>query len=320
MSERIVELLKKKGNFVSGEEISREFGITRAAVWKKIKALRDKGYLIEASPAKGYRLIKTSELSVEELRTLIKGDIGREIVFLESVDSTNSLSMELADKGSQEGTVVIADSQKKGKGRLGRTWVSPPGVNIHMSIIMRPKMEPKDATLLTIMAAVACVTALRRATELQVTIKWPNDLMVSGKKVGGILTEMKSDPDRIIFAVLGIGINVNMDMKELPPDVRPIATSIKQETGEGQSRTLLIAEILKEIEHWYKVLHKMGRAPLLDEWRVLTSTLGREVRVTVGEEAFTGMAEAIDEEGMLILRLPSGALKKIIAGDLIILR
>lgn len=320
MAERILKLLRKKGDFVSGEEMSKELGITRAAVWKKINALRKKGYIIQASPAKGYSLLKSPDLSIGDIKILIKGDIGREVFFYESVDSTNTVAAELAEKGTPEGTVVIADSQEKGRGRLGRFWVSPPHVNIHMSIILRPEIEPKDVTLLTIMSAVACVTALRGVTGLKVTIKWPNDLIVSGKKMGGILTEVKSDPDRIIFAVIGVGINVNMDVDMFPDDIRQIATSVKNETGEMHSRTAIIVEILNELEHWYKILKRTGGKPLLSEWQQLTSTLGRDVRITVGKETFTGIAESIDDEGMLILRLPSGMLKKISAGDLTILR
>ncbi|TAL28404.1 MAG: biotin--[acetyl-CoA-carboxylase] ligase, partial [Nitrospirae bacterium] len=279
--------------------------------------------------AKGYRLLKAPEFSVEELRALIPAAVivGREIIFFESIDSTNALAMELAEKGAVHGTVIIADRQAKGKGRLGRTWVSPPKSNIYMSVILRPELEPKNATLLTIMAATACAHAIRNSsrcdslpTGLRVKIKWPNDLMLSNKKLGGILTEMKSDPDRILFAVIGIGINVNSKIKDFAPEIQDIATSIKEELGKMQSRTVLIAEILKEMERWYKVLIRDGRKPLLEEWKNLSSTLGRKVKVIAGRETFIGVAEDIDDEGLLILRLPSGGLKKISAGDLTMLR
>ncbi|MDO9288522.1 MAG: biotin--[acetyl-CoA-carboxylase] ligase, partial [Thermodesulfovibrionales bacterium] len=293
----------------------------RAAVWKKIVALREKDYEIEGSTAKGYRLLKTPEFSVEELRTLIRGEIGREIIFFESIGSTNTAALELAEKGAPHGTVVIADRQTKGKGRLGRTWVSPPKKNIYMSVILRPEIEPKDATLLTIMTAVSCAKGVMKSTGLKAEIKWPNDLMISNKKLGGILTEMKSDPDGIVFAVIGIGINVNSKTKkDFPPDIRGIATSIKEELGKIQSRTFIIAEILKELEHWYNVLLNEGRKPLFDEWKRLSATLGRKVRVTAGDNVFTGVAEDIDKGGMLILRLPSGMLKKISSGDLTMMR
>jgi BirA family biotin operon repressor/biotin-[acetyl-CoA-carboxylase] ligase len=215
---------------------------------------------------------------------------------------------------------VLADSQEKGKGRLGRFWISPSGVNIYMSIITRPEADPEDATLLTIMAAVGCTIALRRITDLNVSIKWPNDLMASDKKLGGILTEMKTCPGRVIFAIIGIGINVNVDIDVFPDDVKKIATSVKNETSKVYSRTEIIAEILNELDKWYKILKGMGKKILLTEWQRLTSTLGREVKVSVGKETFAGLAESLDDKGMLILRLPSGELKRISSGDLTILR
>ncbi|MDI6744089.1 MAG: biotin--[acetyl-CoA-carboxylase] ligase [Thermodesulfovibrionales bacterium] len=314
-------MFKEKSDFLSGEEISRALGITRAAVWKKIKALREKGYVIDGSTAKGYRLIKTPEFSVEEVKTLVKGNFGKEIIFHKSIDSTNALAMELAEKGVPNGTVIIADRQLKGKGRLGRTWFSPPEGNIYMSVIVRPEMEPKDATLLTIMSAISCARAIESSTGFKAKIKWPNDLMASGKKLGGILTEMKSDQDRIIFAVIGIGINVNARLDAFPPDVRSVAASLIEELG-GQrlSRTLIVAEILKELEYWFKVLMKGGRMQLINEWKKLSSTLGMKVKVVSGKDTFSGIAEDIDGEGMLILRLPSGGRKKISAGDVTMLK
>lgn len=317
----IIRMFKKKDDYVSGEEMSRALGITRAGIWKRIEELRDKGYKIKASTAKGYKLVKSPEFSIEELEMIVQGDIGRKIIFFESIGSTNTVALELAEKGAPHGTAVIADSQSKGKGRLGRTWVSPPKKNIYMSVILRPEIESKDATLLTIMAAVSCAKGVMKSTGLKAEIKWPNDLMISNKKLGGILTEMKSDPDGIVFAVIGIGINVNSKTtKDFPPDIHGIATSIKEELGKIQSRTFIIAEILKEMEHWYKVLLTEGRKPLFDEWKRLSSTLGKKVKVTAGDNVFTGVAEDIDKGGMLILRLPSGMLKKISSGDLTMMR
>lgn len=259
-------------------------------------------------------------MEIEDIKAKIKGDIGRKVFFYKTVDSTNTIAAGLAEKGVAEGVVVLADSQEKGKGRLGRTWVSPPGVNIYMSIITRPAIDIKDVTLLTITAAVGCTIALRRITGTNVTIRWPNDLIISGKKLGGILTEMKTDPDGKISAIIGIGINVNVDIDVFPPDVRKIATSVKNETGASYPRTEMIAEILNEIDKWYGILKGRGKELLLSEWQRLTSTLGREVKVTVGKETFTGLAESLDDKGMLILRLPSGELKRISSGDLTILR
>ncbi len=258
-------------------------------------------------------------MKTEDIKAKIKGDIGKEIFFYEKVVSTNTIAFDLAEK-AKEGAVVIAECQEKGRGRLGRTWISPPGVNIYMSIILRPEIEPKDITLITIMASVACATALRRTTGLDISIKWPNDLMASDKKLGGILTELKTDQMRIPCATIGIGINVNIDITEFPEDVRKIATSVKNETGKPYSREDIIAEILNEMNKWYIILSTMDKKTLLSEWQSLTSTLGRDIMVIVGQKKYAGFAEAIDDEGMLILRLPSGEFKRISSGDLTILR
>jgi BirA family biotin operon repressor/biotin-[acetyl-CoA-carboxylase] ligase len=255
----------------------------------------------------------------EDIRAKTKGRIGREIFFYDTVDSTNSIASGLAEK-APEGTVILADCQQKGRGRLGRLWLSPRGINIYMSIILRPDVEPKETTLITLLAAVACTLALRRLTGAPVTIKWPNDLMVSGKKIGGILTEMKTARKKIISAIVGIGINVNGDPDSFPEDIRGIATSVKNETGKLFSREKIIAEILNEVNNWYPVLKVPAREALLSEWKRLTSTLGKEVTVVAGQETFSGHAESIDDGGLLLLRLPSGELKSISSGDLTILR
>jgi BirA family biotin operon repressor/biotin-[acetyl-CoA-carboxylase] ligase len=263
---------------------------------------------------------KYGELSVGAIKGGIKGSIGRKIFFYETIDSTNTVATGLAEKGEVEGAVVISDCQNKGRGRLGRHWVSPPGANIYMSVLLRPDIELKNATLLTIMAAVACTVALRRVTDLTVTIKWPNDLIVSDKKLGGILTEMRITRKKIEYAITGIGINVNMDSDALPDAIKEVATSAKMETGKLHSRTEIITEILNEINHWYSILKEKRRRELLTQWKQLTSTLGRKVKIILGKETLTGLAESIDDEGMLILRLPSGALRVIRDGDLTILR
>ena len=265
--------------------------------------------------------LKSSTFSLEDINAGVKGSsIGRKIFYYEAVDSTNTIAAELAGKGEGEGAVVIADCQKKGRGRLGRHWVSPSGVNIYMSILLRPDIEPKDAPLLTIMAAIGCTIALRKATGLNVTIKWPNDLMVSDKKLGGILTEMRIVHKKIEYAITGIGINVNMDSNALPHVIKEVATSVKMETGKLHSRTKIIIEIMNEMDYWYRILKEERRQELLSQWKELTSTLGRKVEIILGKETLIGLAESIDAEGMLVLRLPSGALRVIRDGDLTILR
>lgn len=256
---------------------------------------------------------------IDDIKAKVHGVIGKEILFYETVGSTNTIAFGLAEKAS-EGTVVLADSQDKGRGKLGRTWISPPGVNIYMSIILKPRMKTKDVSLITIMSTVACASALRKVTGIKVTIKWPNDLMINNKKVGGILTELKAQRQHIISAIVGIGINVNIDVHDFPDDVKNIAISLKNEAGLSFSRELIIAEILNEMDRWYKELTMLKKETILETWKNLSSTLGMKVIITSAHETLTGTAESIDIEGMLILRLPSGKSKRISSGDLTILR
>lgn len=267
-----------------------------AAMWKQIRVKKG---VIDPPP------------SVEELKASIRGGLGKKIILLDRVESTNDLAMELAEKGSPHGMVVIADSQSSGKGRLGRKWLSPSGANIYMSVILRPGIPPGDATLLTLLGSVSCALALKKLTGVDVSIKWPNDLMVYQKKLGGILLEMRSESDRILFAVAGIGINVN----KTPSRVRSFATSIFDETGRWHKRTPLIAGILDEISEELEAL-KGGSGPLLDKWRRLSSTLGKNVRVTAGKETFSGLAGDIDEKGRLIIKTRDGSLRTASSGDL----
>lgn len=270
---------------------------------------------------KGYKLIKSPDLSEDEITANVKGNFWKKIIFLKSVDSTNEFAAKLSiGHEIKTAIVVIADSQEKGRGRLGREWISPSGVNIYMSIILKPEIEPKDATLLTVLTAVACAVALRKVSGLKITIKWPNDLMVSGKKIGGILTEVRSEPDRIKIAVIGIGINVNIESKDFPEKIQSIAASVKDETGKDYSRSEIIIQILREFEDLYKTFIKKGRSSLLKKWKELSSTLGKKVTIEVGKEIISGIAEDIDDEGMLILRTQSGGRRKISSGDVTILK
>lgn len=258
-------------------------------------------------------------MTIDEIKAKIQGNIGREILFYEAVTSTNTIALELAEKAA-EGTVVIADSQDKGRGRLGRVWISPPGVNIYMSVVLMPRLRPRDVSLITVMSAVACTSALRNITGLEVTIKWPNDLMIQNRKLGGILTEFKTKKHKITSVIVGIGINVNIDVHKFPKDIKYKVTSLKQEGGVSYSRALLVAEILNEMDKWYKGLTILGKEHVLDAWKNLTSTLGRRVIIVTPHETLTGTAESIDNEGMLIVRLTSGKIKRIRSGDLTILR
>lgn len=289
-----------------------------------------------------------SDLSHKEIKNSLQKTIFKDIIYFKHIDSTNTALMELASKGFQEGTVLIADEQSQGKGRLGRKWLSPAGKNLYMSVILKPHMLPTDAPFLTLMSAVACASALRSLTSVAVSIKWPNDLIASDKKLGGILTEIKADTNRIIYAVIGIGININLDAEDMPDGIKDTASSIKlelksrgtkippsgmggfkdflgQRSGEAKngidfSRTLIAVEILKKLDRWYNILLNKGKIIIKDEWLKLSSTINRAVTVTVYDTVFKGTASGIDDSGMLILRLSDNSLKKISAGDVTILR
>lgn len=318
----ITGLLKENGGFLSGSYIASRLGVTRAAVWKAIGLLKIDGYIIESSPAKGYRLTRSPDLCIPDLRRILAPDtiIGREILFLESVSSTNTVAMEMASKGCAEGTIVMAETQTAGKGRLGRIWISPPGRNLYLSIVLRPSISPRDATALTLLSAVACTSAIRRSTAVEATIKWPNDIIVGDRKLGGILTEIKADIDRITYAVVGIGINVNLTPADMPDEIKAIATSVIEQTGEPCSRTELAAEVIREFGKWYGLLMTKGKQVVIDEWLSLSSTIGKHVLVSAGNVLLEGSAEGIDDEGLLILKLADGTHRKISAGDVTILR
>ncbi len=313
-------LRSSRSGFVSGAELAVSMGVSRTAVWKHIKALKQEGYRIEAVPSKGYRLTSTPDVIVvgdvkQGLRTRT---VGREIVYLAETGSTNTLAMDLAQKGAVDGTVVIAETQTGGKGRLGRTWVSPRG-NLYLSVILRPAVPVHKAPLITLMGAVAVAAAVREHLKIPAGIKWPNDVLVSGKKVAGLLTEMSAEPDRIRHIVLGIGVNVNMDARELPPDVRRTATTLAVESGAPVDRTAFVQELLAGLDHWYQRFLK-NEAEVLKAWEGLNVTLGNRVTVSATGKRLEGFARSVDAEGRLILELDDGTRQQVAAGDVTIVK
>lgn len=257
-------------------------------------------------------------LSADEIRSGLKSRFWREIVCCSSVSSTNDigLSLPLDDDNGNTGIAIVADSQEKGRGRFARTWCSPPGLNVYLSIVLRPDLPPADAPFLTILAALASAAALYRETGIQVSIKWPNDLLMSGRKLGGILTEARTVRGVITRTVIGIGINLNSSADHLPPELSGKATSVLIETGSFVSRGRIIAAIMNEFEARYKKLQAIGAFPLVRELRPLLSCLGRQVVVMDGASKISGFAEEIDDEGRLVLRLPSGQRRKVGSGEI----
>lgn len=261
-------------------------------------------------------------LSKERLESVRNGEIiGTEILFLDSTTSTNDVAMETARKREKpEGIVVIADSQTHGKGRLGRKWLSPPGVNLYFTVLLKPPFSPPEAQLATLAAAVAVATAVREFAGIKAEIKWPNDILVNGKKTGGILLEMKTGRSGINILCIGIGINVNMSMDELPEDIRSLSTSLKTESGSHIDRAEFLGCILAEMERTYKILLNDDKRALINEWIHLNCTVGNKVTVKCHDKVVTGTAEGINDYGELIVRLSSGRLETLSAGDVTILK
>ena len=320
----ILMLLKKKTHsFLSGQALSKTLGISRTAVWKHIHAIKDMGYDIEASPARGYRLnIENLPFNKIEISSNLKTSfIGRDIAFYKEIDSTNDTAREFAAKGAEEGTVIVADCQKKGKGRLSRRWESPVGVNIYTSIILRPNISPIFAPQLTLVSAVAaaetisCFLNTDSGYKPEPTVKWPNDIFINSKKVAGILTEMNSEMDRINFVVIGIGVNLNMTKKMFPEELRQIATSLKEETGRDISRIDFIQTLYLNMERWYKEYIKNGFEPVRKAWTDYFNMRGKMVKVQQLNSVVEGIAIGIDNDGALLLKGKDGKVERILSGD-----
>ena len=313
----VLGLLRNHPGFLSGESISRHLKLTRTAVWKRIKSLRDAGYVIEASTRSGYRLSQSPDLLLPfEIQPLLQTKwLGREIHYLSSIDSTNSAAYQLALRGAREGEVVIAESQDRGRGRLGRKWISPPFLNLYLSVILRPKIPLHQASLMTFVAAVATANAIETYSGISPVLKWPNDLLLRKRKVAGLLNEIDSEADRIHFVILGIGVNLNMDRRVLPRPLQTKVTALKQEMGRPVSRKEFVCCLLKELEQWYEVFLREGSNPILKAWREKARIEGKKLKVTSFGEILRGQAMDIDSDGALILRIRNGEKKRIVAGD-----
>jgi BirA family transcriptional regulator, biotin operon repressor / biotin---[acetyl-CoA-carboxylase] ligase len=319
--ELVLGFLAEAGDeFVSGEAISDKLGLTRTAVWKHVESLRGQGYRIDAVPARGYRLSAIPDrLTPLELRPLLNThDLGQVLHHFEVISSTNDHARELAEEGAGHGEVVVAESQTGGRGRRGRPWVSPPGRNAYFSVILRPELPPVRAPELTLLASVAVCDALRQAG-VAAGIKWPNDLLVGGRKISGILTEMASEPERVHWAVIGIGVNVNATAEDFPPELRDIATSILIERGAPAPRALFVAACLTALEEWLDRHAEEGFDPVRLAWRERSDTLGREVTVKTDGRDVVGVAEDIDAVGALLVRTSAGV-ERILSGDVLHLR
>jgi BirA family biotin operon repressor/biotin-[acetyl-CoA-carboxylase] ligase len=315
--ELILGLLVDGGtDFVSGEALSGKLGLSRTAVWKVVNALRRCGYRIEAVPSRGYRLLEAPDrLTALEVAPLLEThDLGRTLHTFDTVDSTNVVAFRLAVEGAEHGELVLAEQQTQGRGRRGRSWSSPRQRNLYCSFVLRPELPPQRAPELTLLGAVAVAESLR-ANGVPADIKWPNDLLVGGRKVAGILTELSADPDRVHFVVLGIGVNLNAAKEDFPVELREVATSVVEVTGRPVVRAAFLAGLAKRLEDWLDVHAGQGFEPVRERWRALSATLGQEVLVTSERRELRGVAVDIDADGALRLRTAEGTEERVLAGD-----
>jgi BirA family biotin operon repressor/biotin-[acetyl-CoA-carboxylase] ligase len=303
---------------VSGAELSQRLKVSRAAIWARIKELRSLGYDIEASPHLGYRLLSSPDvLHADDLLSRLGRlkVIGRDIRVFEETTSTNDVVEKLARDGVREGVVVFAESQTGGRGRLGRKWLSPARKGLWFSILLRPDMRPQAATQLTVASATALRRAIESFTGLKPHIKWPNDILVQGKKVAGILTELSAEVDQVKYIILGIGVDVNLTASEFPGDLRASATSLSLELGRTILRPALAVEILRELDENYARIVSGQFAAVADDWAAHCATLGMDVIIRAGPRLLRGRAESLGEDGALLLRTEHGHLERITGGD-----
>lgn len=303
MKEEILRLLRSADGYISGQELCNRFGVSRTAVWKAINQLKEAGYEIEAQQNKGYKLMAAPDLMTEaEIKSLMHTEwVAKEVLYFDTIDSTNTKAQELAEKGYPSGTLVVADKQESGKGRRGRSWVSPSGTGIFMTLMIKPDINPNNASMLTLVAALAVAKAITSVTGEEALIKWPNDIVVNGKKVCGILTEMNAQFDYINHIVVGIGINVHNE--SFPEEISQMASSLMIEAGGKRfHRAQIIAETMSYFEQYYDTFLKtQDLSALVREYDELLVNRNKSVRVLDLKEPFDGKAMGITPKGELIV-------------------
>jgi len=321
---RVLEELKEnKGRFVSGEYISAGLRVTRTSVWKYIAELKNEGYKIESSTRNGYKLVNIPDILNRyeighDLNTRV---LGRKIYYLESIDSTNTYAKRIAATGCEDGTLVVADMQTAGKGRLGRTWDSKDKKGICMSIVLKPLITPAEVQIITLAASVAVVLGLIRTTGICGGIKWPNDILLAGKKVCGILTEMNCEQDRVNYIVVGIGLNVNHDIEDFQEDLKGRVISLKvyrELSGISNTqfrRSDIIKGILIEMEKAYNFIRKGETKGIINKWKEHEIIFGKEIRVLSGNNEYTGTAEDITDDGRLVVKGIGGVMHRLVSGE-----
>ncbi len=313
MFQDIIRLLKKSPDYISGEDLSRDLKISRAGVWKYIHQLRQMGYDINAVPHLGYRLESVPDtLFPWEIQSGLGTRIfGQKVFFHQTISSTMDEAFALGVQGEPEGALVCAEGQTKGRGRLGRTWISPKGKGIYLSIVLRPKLPPTRIAELTLLSAIAVCEAVNHVCGITARIKWPNDILIGNRKAGGILTEMSAEMDRVKFVVVGLGLNVSA----VPGRLAQQAVALRQAARRDFSRLELVQDILRSLENWYDTVHAEGIAPIVRRWKELSLILGQTVRMVEPKRIIEGRAVDLAEDGGLLIRTRDGKIVKRMAGD-----
>ncbi|MDQ0271054.1 biotin--[acetyl-CoA-carboxylase] ligase [Cytobacillus purgationiresistens] len=307
-----------KDEYLSGQAIADLLGCSRTAVWKHMENLRKEGFELEAVRRKGYRIISTAEkVTADEIRFGLKTKtLGKHIYYEETVDSTQKIAHRLSNEEAVEGTIVVAEEQSSGRGRMDRKWYAPKYTGVWLSIILRPNLPPHKAPQLTLIAAVAVVQAIEEVTGLQPEIKWPNDVLLNGKKITGILTEMQSDADRIVSIIMGIGINVNQKPEDYPNELKEVATSLSIEKGEKVSRAELIQVLLLKLENLYTIYLEKGFYPIKLLWEGYAISIGKNIIARTLTGSIEGKALGIKDDGVLIIEDQSGKTHHVYSADI----
>jgi len=301
--EKLINLLKKHSNdYISGEKLSQALDISRSAVWKHMNELKIDGYTIEGVPRVGYRIIQTPDKVSRNTITwgLETKWLAKNTIHKITAETTQKIAHQEARAGAPHGTVVIANEQTAGKGRMGRTWHSAKDKGVWMSILLRPKIVPQQATLLTLLTATVLADVLSNVTNENVTIKWPNDILIDGKKVAGILTEMQAEQDQIQYIIIGIGLNVNQTVNEIPPELKHIATSLQVETNRSLDINVSIQQILHTFEKSYTTFMQDGFTPIKHKWERYGYQIGRTIRVNTAKQSYEAVFSGIAENGALL--------------------
>ncbi len=311
-------LSESNQEFLSGQALADISGCSRTAIWKHIEELRKEGFVLEAVRKKGYRIIETPDgVTESNIRLgLQTKTLGTVIHYEESVKTTQKIAHMLASEGAVEGTLVIADEQTAGRGRMMREWHSSKGTGVWMSLILKPLLPPQKAPQFTLITAVAVVQAIEEASDLHPQIKWPNDILIDGKKVTGILTELQAESDKINSIIIGIGMNVNQTKEHFPDEIQEIATSLSIEQGEPLSRSFVVQKVLERIEALYSLYMKEGFTPIKLLWESYAISIGKKIRARTINGTIEGRALGITEEGVLKIEDTSGIVHQIYSADI----